>query len=214
MIDLSQAVVVHPAQMSKTESKAVDMLIDGVEKRTRIRWRTAQAMPTGGAVISISRQASNIAEGYSIRVRQDGGRDVVSVVGNDARGVLFGVGKLLRLLRMRRDGVSLPADVNVTTAPKYALRGHQLGYRPKTNSYDGWSLPTWEQYIRDLAVFGCNAVELIPPRSDDAADSPRIKIRCVANDAIEVHHLLGKPSPIRPLEFDPPLKPRAAARST
>src|SRR5437660_8693062 len=30
----------------------------------------------------------------------------------------------------------------------------------------------WEQYVRDLAVFGCNAVELIPPRSDDAVDSP------------------------------------------
>src|SRR5207244_1034271 len=52
------------------------------------------------------------------------------------------------------------------------LRGHQLGYRPKTNSYDAWDLPQWEQYFRDLAVFGSNAVELIPPRSDDAADSP------------------------------------------
>jgi hypothetical protein len=30
----------------------------------------------------------------------------------------------------------------------------------------------WEQYYRDLIVFGCNAVELIPPRSDDEADSP------------------------------------------
>src|SRR6516225_11326842 len=29
-----------------------------------------------------------------------------------------------------------------------------------------------EQYFRDLAVFGCNAIELIPPRSDDDADSP------------------------------------------
>ncbi|HMX30322.1 MAG TPA: hypothetical protein PKC13_32370, partial [Blastocatellia bacterium] len=47
-----------------------------------------------------------------------------------------------------------------------------LGYRPKTNSYDAWTLPMWEQYIRDLAVFGTNAIELIPPRSDDAADSP------------------------------------------
>lgn len=51
------------------------------------------------------------------------------------------------------------------------FRGHQLGYRPKTNSYDGWDLQQWEQYIRDLAVFGANSVELIPPRSDDA-DSP------------------------------------------
>jgi hypothetical protein len=47
-----------------------------------------------------------------------------------------------------------------------------LGYRPKTNSYDGWSVPLWEQYLRDLVVFGANAIELIPPRSDDAADSP------------------------------------------
>jgi hypothetical protein len=176
MIDLTQAVVVPPAQMSKTESKAVDMLIEEVEKRTRIRWRTGQAMPADGAVIAITRQASNVAEGYSIRVRKDGGREVVSVVGNDARGVLFGVGKLLRLLRMERDHIRLPADVNLTTAPKYALRGHQLGYRPKTNSYDGWSLPMWEQYVRDLAVFGCNAVELIPPRSDDAADSPHFPL--------------------------------------
>jgi hypothetical protein len=30
----------------------------------------------------------------------------------------------------------------------------------------------WEQYIRDLVVFGCNAIEIIPPRSDDDSDSP------------------------------------------
>ncbi len=29
----------------------------------------------------------------------------------------------------------------------------------------------WEDYIRDLAVFGVNAIELIPPRSDDKRDS-------------------------------------------
>ena len=51
-----------------------------------------------------------------------------------------------------------------------------MTYRPKTNSYDGWSVPVWEQYLRDLAVFGTNAVELIPPRSDDAADSPHFPL--------------------------------------
>jgi hypothetical protein len=56
------------------------------------------------------------------------------------------------------------------------LRGHQLGYRPKSNTYDAWSVPVFEQYIRDLAVFGSNAVELIPPRSDDAADSPHFPL--------------------------------------
>src|SRR5881227_3759689 len=77
---------------------------------------------------------------------------------------------------MRRDSVTLPGALNVTTAPRYSLRGHQLGYRPKTNSYDGWDLPQWDQYIRDLAIFGTNAIELIPPRSDDAADSPHFPL--------------------------------------
>ena len=87
-------------------------------------------------------------------------------------GMLFGIGRLLREMHMRPGRITIARDLNITTSPKYSLRGHQLGYRPKTNSYDGWSVPVWEQYIRDLAVFGTNAAELIPPRSDDATDSP------------------------------------------
>jgi hypothetical protein len=34
----------------------------------------------------------------------------------------------------------------------------------------------WDQYIRELAIFGTNAVELIPPRSDDDPDSPHFPI--------------------------------------
>ncbi len=77
---------------------------------------------------------------------------------------------------MDRDQLDAPDLPRTAIAPKYPLRGHQLGYRPKTNSYDGWSVPMWEQYIRDLAVFGANAIELIPPRSDDAADSPHFPL--------------------------------------
>ena len=51
-----------------------------------------------------------------------------------------------------------------------------MGYRPKTNSYDAWDLRQWEQYYRDLAVFGSNAVELVPPRTDDAPDSPHFPL--------------------------------------
>ncbi len=100
----------------------------------------------------------------------------MEITGNDERGVLFGVGGLLRALEMRRDSVTLPGTLDIQTAPRYKLRGHQLGYRPKTNSYDGWDVPQWESYIRDLAVFGANAIELIPPRSDDAADSPHFPL--------------------------------------
>ena len=112
------------------------------------------------------------AEGFRIRVTKGKSGPLVFVVGNDSRGVLFGVGRLLRELRMQPGRVTLADNFSVTNAPKYPLRGHQLGYRPKTNSYDAWDLDRWEQYFRDLAVFGCNAIELIPPRSDDDANSP------------------------------------------
>jgi hypothetical protein len=96
----------------------------------------------------------------------------VLVVGHDARGVLFGTGRLLRELRMTRDSVKLPGPLAINSAPAVAIRGHQLGYRPKVNTYDGWTLPMWEQYYRDLVVFGTYAVEIMPPRTDDRPDSP------------------------------------------
>ena len=171
-LDLTKAAVVAPQNLSGPENKAVQMLIEEVERRTQIRWARAS---TGETVINISRAAdgSNLPrEGY--RIQTSG--NAVTITGNDARGVLFGVGHLLRSLRMTKRQVALPAALNLATAPKYPMRGHQLGFRPKTNSYDGWTLPMWEQYIRDLAVFGTNAIELIPPRSDDAADSPHFPL--------------------------------------
>jgi len=140
------------------------MFRDEVAKRTLIRPAVGG---TEGPSIVLSR-GRGPAEGYTLSSNAGG----VSIAANDARGTLFGLGRLLREMHMRRGSMTVAANLNITTAPKYPLRGHQLGYRPKTNSYDGWSVPVWEQYIRDLAIFGTNAVELIPPRSDDAADSP------------------------------------------
>ena len=98
------------------------------------------------------------------------------MAGADERGVLFGVGRLLRELRMDRGTLAVAPSLRLSTTPATPLRGHQLGYRPKTNSYDGWTVAMWDQYIRDLAVFGTNAIELIPPRSDDDADSPHFPL--------------------------------------
>ncbi|HTX65605.1 MAG TPA: glycoside hydrolase family 20 zincin-like fold domain-containing protein, partial [Opitutaceae bacterium] len=167
--DFTHATVVAPSSLSGPERKAVSLLVDAVRERTRITWPVAASDPAPGSpVIRIRRTPASPPEGYQLRSSGSS----IEIAGNDERGVLFGVGALLRALEMRRDSVTLPRPLEIRTAPKYALRGHQLGYRPKTNSYDGWTVPMWESYIRDLAVFGANAIELIPPRSDDAADSP------------------------------------------
>jgi hypothetical protein len=118
-------------------------------------------------------EAIESPEGFVVEVSgAQGERPLIFVCGRTPRATLFAVGRLLRTLKMRRDFLAVEKGLNIVTEPRYRLRGHQLGYRPKTNSYDGWDLDIWEQYIRDLVTYGCNAVELIPPRSDDAPDSP------------------------------------------
>jgi hypothetical protein len=188
MLDITGAVVVTAPDLSGPERKTVGMLVDEVEKRTSVRWALAEGAPREGPAIFVG-SAESLAriaprhlsrpdagagrqrpEGYRIRADKSG--PTVVVAGNDDRGVLFGVGRLLRELRMSQGRVLVTEGFAVESSPRLALRGHQLGYRPKTNSYDGWDLPQWEQYIRDLAVFGTNAVELVPPRTDDDADSP------------------------------------------
>jgi len=186
-INLSSAVLILVPGMSGPERKASEMLLDEVEKRSWVHWPIADQLPESGnkgivlgqrkdlirafpALAEKLKDAGNDkSEGYRIVTLESG---LVVVAGNDARGVLFGAGRLLRMMDYSRGTVSLPHKINLSTAPRYALRGHQLGYRPKTNAYDGWSVPMWGQYIRDLVVFGTNAIELIPPVSDDDADSP------------------------------------------
>ena len=189
-LDLTRAAVVTPPNLSKPEVKAVRMLVEEVEARSMVSWERGEKWPAAGTPVVVVGPAGEVRklldkrgirlpdpsaqpkpEGYQIGVAVDGPTPVVWVAGNDPRGVLFGVGRLLRELRLGRLKVTLPDGFKEESAPTTALRGHQIGYRPKTNSYDGWTVAMWEQYVRDLAVFGCNAVELVPPRSDDFPDS-------------------------------------------
>ena len=84
-----------------------------------------------------------LAEGYRLCVATNRSVPAVLVVGNDPRGVMFGVGRLLRELRLAKGKISVAGDLRIESAPRCPLRGHQLGYRPKTNSYDAWDAPMW-----------------------------------------------------------------------
>jgi len=165
------------------------MLRDEIETRTRLRLEIVPSATGEERALILIGTASEFkergfsppsdlaipqqADGYSLWIDASRiGAPTVCVAGFDARGALFAVGRLLRTLKMGRDTLRLDDDLEISTAPLDVIRGHQLAYRPKTNSYDGWDLELFEQYYRDLIVFGTNAVELIPPSSDDVDDSP------------------------------------------
>ena len=195
LVDITRATVVTPATLNLQERTAVRVLVEEVERRTNVTLPVATEWPADSvAVVAIgpigtssdwaakglrntSTAANPAREGYRVALNRTGrAAPTVLVLGADSRGVLFGVGRLLRELRMAAGSIRVPDGFAVVSAPQVALRGHQLGYRPKTNAYDAWDVPMWEQYIRDLAVFGTNAIELIPPRSDDAPDSPHFPL--------------------------------------
>jgi hypothetical protein len=111
-------------------------------------------------------------EGFSIVALPWRAAHVLVIAGNDVRGELFGAGWLLRNMIFTGAYPRLPHNVALFQAPEKAVRGHQIGYRFKNNSYDAWTLAQFEQGIRDLAIFGTNTIQLISPVSDDAPSSP------------------------------------------
>jgi hypothetical protein len=182
--------VLTPQDATKQERKAAVMLVEEIAVRTQIRPLIMHSPPTEVAPLIVVGTGEGLKtlnpnskipapagiEGFHIWIDDSGPAPLVFVVGDDVRGVVFGVGKLLRTMRMSRQKIELPGNTKIDSAPKVGLRGHQLGYRPKANSYDAWTVAMWDQYIRDLSTFGCNAIELIPPRSDDRADSPHFPL--------------------------------------
>src|SRR5262249_29167524 len=148
VVDLTAAVIVAPAGLSGPGKKAGAMLADEGGERTQLPWRQSDARPPHrvpaiavgpakappGVPEAAGRKfrggdARPRPEGYQIRIEQGKEAPMVWVAGDDARGVLFGVGRLLRALRLEKGKATLPAAFAAASAPHYPLRGHQLGYR-------------------------------------------------------------------------------------
>jgi len=167
--DFKDAVLILPFSPTTPQKKAAQMIQEEIEKRTQLRLKIATS---GSPAIYLRVAPGGRPESFTLTTTPT----TATIIGADDRGVVFGAGYLLRQFRMARQKLELDANLSISTAPKYAVRGQQLGYRPKTNAYDAWSVPMWEQYIRELAIFGDNTIELIPPRSDDDDDSPHFPL--------------------------------------
>ena len=177
--DLANAtVVVRSGKLPNAEKTAARVLTEEVAKRTGLAWPVTTKMPKSGPVIEISgkgdpKDCSLKAEGFHISVdNTDAKRPIVHIQGADARGALFGVGWLLRQMDWGTGKAKVAADLAITTSPVDPLRGHQLGYRHTANSWDAWNVAQFEQYIRDLVIFGDNAIETIPFQDDASPVMP------------------------------------------
>jgi len=180
---LDKAAVVAPFRQDRDRPIAVTVLVEEVERRTGVRLPVAAESPDAARpaiVLAIGgagdlpapwrQRLGHLAtpgpEGYRLLSDERDGQ--VLVLGADARGLLFGVGRLLRRLRLQPGEVTLDEPLAATSSPKSQVRGHQLGYRPLNNTYDAWTVAQYDRAIRELALFGANTIEFVPPGADDA----------------------------------------------
>ncbi|HEV8145210.1 MAG TPA: hypothetical protein VGP79_02440, partial [Bryobacteraceae bacterium] len=90
-LDLRNSLAPLPGNATPRERAAIAMLTDEILKRTQIQLGEFGARVTSRPDIVI-RRGKGPAEGYRVFVQ----RNAVIVEGNDERGVLFGIGRLLR----------------------------------------------------------------------------------------------------------------------
>ena len=171
-IDLTAAtVVVRENGAPDAEKTAVTVLVEEAEKRTGVRWTPRAGWPESGTVIVATSKLDDVAGGQNApdeirksvtRLKREGfviavdvtrpKQPVVWVVGADARGVLFGVGKLLRVMKLTKGAATLDANDKP---------GHVAGI---SDSRPPARLPQSRQLMGRL---GCAAVRSIHSRAGD-----------------------------------------------
>ena len=171
------------------QQTAAEILQEEIEKRSGITWDKITSWSkakktTVALVLSSTKRLDNVhvparndkslpewqPEGFRLVFNEN----VLWIIGADSRAVIYGIGELLRTAEIQSKRVIIDDQLNFSSSPAYSIRGHQLGYRNTANSYDAWSVDQYDQYIRELALFGTNAVENIPPVKKDL--SPHFKV--------------------------------------
>ncbi len=181
-------VLVQPKAASGLR-RAVGILREEIEKRVGSPVSVTEEIPAQGAWIALgladeltswSEPLSALdapgAEGYRVLVLSQEPVQAV-VCGSDERGLLYGCGYMLRKMDILPGLIKASAELkSCSVTPKYPLRGHQLAYRDKQNTCPNWTVADFDQYIRELALFGSNAIEILPPHTDDPLFSPLFKM--------------------------------------
>ncbi len=82
------------------------------------------------------------------------------------RGFIYGIGLFLRKTVYECGRVFLIKDISGVYSPQKEIRGHQMGYRPLSNTYDAWSIDDYKREYLNIMYFGADTVEHIPAEYD------------------------------------------------
>lgn len=138
-----------------TQSSAVVVNIGRVFARQVQQRCEARVITNGDAPLTVELVLSPGigAEGFRIEDRPGGG---VRILGNDERGLLYGVGKFLRSSRYDHGGFT-PGAWRGTSVPKCPVRAIYMATH-FMNYYEAAPLDELNHYIEDLGLWGYNTI--------------------------------------------------------
>ncbi|QDU80380.1 hypothetical protein Pla110_21090 [Polystyrenella longa] len=85
------------------------------------------------------------------------------IIGVDTRGVLYGIGELLRQLEFQKDSIVIPDDLEIRSAPAFEVRGTGVSQGHTITELTGsrkWTPEEWERAVVGYALAGANTFSI------------------------------------------------------
>lgn len=133
LLNITKSHVVVSGTCTKRCAVYAALLSDEVYKRSRVRWAVQPTGTKESVAVTLVLQADLPEEGYVLTTTAS----QVTVAGGSDRGILYGVGRLIRVLNASyAEGykvapsaqVQVASGLKITSAPASGVRGQQLGY--------------------------------------------------------------------------------------
>ena len=140
--------------VTETERFAAELLCDAFEARTGMRPPITQE----GCVRLCADADYADKDSFSLRETKNG----AVITGFGIRALIYGFSFLLRKSIFRDGCMTTVCRIDGEYRPDKRIRGHQLGFRAISNTYDAWTPTQYRQYYLDMMAFGSNTVEHIP----------------------------------------------------
>ncbi len=86
----------------------------------------------------------------------------ISFSARGIRGLIYAAGLFLRKINVCNNRIVLCEDISGRYSPDKGIRGHQLGYRQTSNTYEAWDIEDYKRCYLDIMYFGANVCEHIP----------------------------------------------------
>ncbi|SHF26211.1 hypothetical protein SAMN05444274_104217 [Mariniphaga anaerophila] len=176
-VNFTNSAIYYPYASSEKTILAAQMLHDEIARRTGIHLpmgTNPESFNTPAIIVGLETEISLLQKEFGSALRElqaaapEGykivmlpGEKTMLIAGHDERGVMYGIGYLLRKMELRNEDIKVPL-LSVSSSPMSQIRGHHISYHFTSDSMSQ-EKSLYEQYLRELIYFGLNHVSVSSP---------------------------------------------------